>query len=144
MELINPIFDSRVKMMSWMHTWQTVLHVVQVILSYLLMLIFMTYNVWLCLAVVLGAGAGYFFFGWKKSLVVDITEHCHWKETWNPVESRVNMKHRGSGNRNIYRPNYAKIQLNDQNLINKMYISITKFGRTAFLDRAKSGMWNKC
>jgi len=67
----------QVKMMSLMHTWQTVLHMVQVILSYLLMLIFMTYNVWLCLAVILGAGSGYFFFGWKKSLVVDITEHCH-------------------------------------------------------------------
>jgi len=49
----------------------------QVVLSYVLMLIVMTYNVWLCLAVILGAGSGYFFFGWKKSLVVDITEHCH-------------------------------------------------------------------
>jgi copper transporter 1 len=70
-------FLNRVRMISLMHTWQTTLHIVQVILSYFLMLIFMTYNVWLCLAVVLGAGAGYFFFGWKKSLVVDITEHCH-------------------------------------------------------------------
>jgi len=67
----------QVKMVSWMHTWQTFLHMVQVVISYFLMLIFMTYNVWLCLAVVLGAGSGYFFFGWKKSLVVDITEHCH-------------------------------------------------------------------
>jgi len=67
----------QVKMLSTMHAWQTVLHVVQVIISYFLMLIFMTYNVWLCLAVTLGAGSGYFFFGWKKSLVVDITEHCH-------------------------------------------------------------------
>jgi copper transporter 1 len=67
----------QVRMLSLMHMWQTVLHVVQVIISYFLMLIFMTYNVWLCLAVILGAGSGYFFFGWKKSLVVDITEHCH-------------------------------------------------------------------
>jgi len=67
----------QVKMLSWMHSWQTVLHMAQVILSYLLMLIFMTYNIWLCIAVILGAGSGYFFFGWKKSLVVDITEHCH-------------------------------------------------------------------
>lgn len=67
----------QVKMFSLVHSWQTVLHIVQTILSYFLMLIFMTYNVWLCLAVVLGAGFGYFFFGWKKSLVVDITEHCH-------------------------------------------------------------------
>jgi len=64
-------------MMSPMHFFQTFLHMVQMIVSYFLMLIFMTYNVWLCLAVVLGAGVGYFLFGWKKSVVVDVTEHCH-------------------------------------------------------------------
>jgi len=67
----------QVKMRSGMHIWQTCLHVLQVVLSYFLMLVFMTYNVWLCLAVALGAGVGYFCFGWKKSLIVDITEHCH-------------------------------------------------------------------
>jgi len=67
----------KVKMLSWMHGWQTFLHVVQVVISYFLMLIFMTYNVWLCVAIALGAGVGYFFVGWKKSLVIDITEHCH-------------------------------------------------------------------
>lgn len=56
-----------------MHCWQTVLHILQMIVSYFLMLIFMTYNVWLCVAVALGAGAGYFCFGWKKSVVVDVT-----------------------------------------------------------------------
>ena len=66
-----------VKIFSGTHAAQTVLHVVQVIASYFLMLIFMTYNVWLCLAVVLGAGAGYFVFGWKKALIVDTTEQCH-------------------------------------------------------------------
>jgi hypothetical protein len=38
----------------------------------------MTYNVYLCVAVVVGAGVGYFLFGWYKSTAVDITEHCHW------------------------------------------------------------------
>lgn len=65
------------KMLSWAHAIQTTLHIIQIIVSYFLMLIFMTYNVWLCLAVVLGAGVGYFIFGWKKASVVDITEHCH-------------------------------------------------------------------
>jgi len=65
------------KMMSNIHFYQTFLHMVQMILSYFLMLIFMTYNVWLCIAVVLGAGVGYFLFGWKKSVIVDVTEHCH-------------------------------------------------------------------
>ncbi|XP_050084946.1 high affinity copper uptake protein 1 isoform X1 [Anopheles aquasalis] len=64
-------------MLSIMHLFQTLLHIVQVTLSFLLMLIFMTYNTWLCLAVVLGAALGYFLFGWKKSVIVDVTEHCH-------------------------------------------------------------------
>ncbi|XP_069676892.1 high affinity copper uptake protein 1 isoform X2 [Periplaneta americana] len=64
-------------MFSLMHGFQTLLHIVQIVLSYFLMLIFMTYNVWLCLAVVIGAAVGYFLFGWKKSVIVDVTEHCH-------------------------------------------------------------------
>ncbi|KAK9887614.1 hypothetical protein WA026_023573 [Henosepilachna vigintioctopunctata] len=64
-------------MWSKMHCFQTFLHMVQMILSYFLMLIFMTYNVWLCIAIVIGAGIGYFLFGWKKSVIVDVTEHCH-------------------------------------------------------------------
>ncbi|CAG7725554.1 unnamed protein product, partial [Allacma fusca] len=39
----------KVKMFSVIHAWQTVLHLVQTIISYFLMLIFMTYNIWLCL-----------------------------------------------------------------------------------------------
>ncbi|XP_047361271.1 high affinity copper uptake protein 1 isoform X2 [Vespa velutina] len=72
--------DNRVvqpTMLSWMHCFQTFLHIIQVILSYFLMLIFMTFNTWLCFAVVLGATLGYFLFGWKKSVIVDVTEHCH-------------------------------------------------------------------
>ena len=49
----------------------------QVTVSYMLMLVFMTYNVWLCLAVALGAGAGYFCFGWRKQSTHDVNEHCH-------------------------------------------------------------------
>ncbi|XP_041482074.1 high affinity copper uptake protein 1-like isoform X2 [Lytechinus variegatus] len=65
------------RILSWGHVIQTLLHIVQVTLSYFLMLIFMTYNGYLCIAVVLGAGTGYFVFGWKKAIVVDINEHCH-------------------------------------------------------------------
>lgn len=64
-------------MLSWMNLLQTVLHAIQVTVSFLLMLVFMTYNYWLCLAVVAGASTGYFLFGWKKSVIVDVTEHCH-------------------------------------------------------------------
>lgn len=59
------------------HALQSFLHIVQVTISYMLMLVFMTYNVWLCLAVVLGAGAGYFCFGWRKTSTHDTNEHCH-------------------------------------------------------------------
>lgn len=64
-------------MMSRAHAWQTFLHGVQVLVSYMLMLVFMTYNTWLCAAVVLGSATGYFLFGWRESVVVDFTEHCH-------------------------------------------------------------------
>ncbi|XP_039492551.1 high affinity copper uptake protein 1 [Drosophila santomea] len=48
------------------HIVQSVLNLLQIVISYLLMLIFMTFNYWLCLAVILGLGLGYFFFGWNK------------------------------------------------------------------------------
>lgn len=65
-------------MLSLSHLLQTVLHIIQVMVSYFLMLVFMTYNAYLCIAVAAGAGVGYFLFSWKKAVVVDITEHCHW------------------------------------------------------------------
>jgi hypothetical protein len=67
----------RTQMISTAHFIQTILHIIQVFMSYCLMLAFMTYNVWLCLAVILGAGTGYFMFGWKRAVVVDVNEHCH-------------------------------------------------------------------
>uniref|UniRef100_K1QSH6 Copper transport protein n=1 Tax=Magallana gigas TaxID=29159 RepID=K1QSH6_MAGGI len=75
--LSDPQVKSRLSMISGSHLTQTLLHVIQVFVSYCLMLVFMTYNVWLCIAVLLGAGAGYFFFGWKRAVVVDVNEHCH-------------------------------------------------------------------
>lgn len=62
---------------SRLHLLQTALHLIQVILSYFLMLIVMTYNVWLFLAVVLGATLGYWGFGWIRNRSIDLTEHCH-------------------------------------------------------------------
>lgn len=59
------------------HLVQTGMHIGQVFISYCLMLIFMTYNIWLCIAVCLGAGLGYFFFGRGRSLASEANEHCH-------------------------------------------------------------------
>ncbi|XP_062414724.1 high affinity copper uptake protein 1 isoform X2 [Pungitius pungitius] len=67
----------RQRMLSPAHFLQTLLHIVQVVVSYILMLVFMTYNAYLCIAVAAGAGMGYFLFSWRKAVVVDITEHCH-------------------------------------------------------------------
>lgn len=66
-----------VKMLSVAHMTQSLLHIVQVALSYTLMLAFMTFNGYLCISVLLGAGTGYFLFCWRKLTVVDVTEHCH-------------------------------------------------------------------
>ena len=63
------------------HVIQTLLHMLQVTVSYFLMLIVMTYNVWLFIAVILGAGAGYFLFakfrGPGTRILQDENEHCH-------------------------------------------------------------------
>ncbi|XP_047426199.1 high affinity copper uptake protein 1 isoform X1 [Mugil cephalus] len=67
----------RQRMLSPAHFMQTLLHIIQVVISYFLMLVFMTYNGFLCIAVAAGAGMGYFLFSWRKAVVVDITEHCH-------------------------------------------------------------------
>lgn len=48
----------------------------------------MTYNVWLCVAVVAGAAVGYFLFGWKKSVIVDVTEHCHWQKLSDRLDDK--------------------------------------------------------
>lgn len=59
---------------SSVHMVQTLLHVVQVFVGFLLMLIFMTYNVWLCLAVLLGAGVGYYCFAWRVRALTDMLD----------------------------------------------------------------------
>ena len=46
-----------------LHIVQTLLHMVQVAVGYILMLVVMTYNLWLFFAVILGAGLGYLVFG---------------------------------------------------------------------------------
>ncbi|KAH0956096.1 hypothetical protein HN011_000254 [Eciton burchellii] len=52
---------------SGVHFFQTLLHVVQVVVGYFLMFIFMTYNCWLCIAVALGTALGYWLFAWEKA-----------------------------------------------------------------------------
>ncbi|XP_070581959.1 high affinity copper uptake protein 1-like [Ptychodera flava] len=63
-------------MFSCYHIMQTFLHLIQVTISYALMLVAMTYNVWMFLSVVSGLVVGHFLFAWKRSTNVDINEHC--------------------------------------------------------------------
>lgn len=51
------------------HSVLTLLQTFQYIIGYLLMLIAMTFNLWLFLAVVLGMGTGYFLFAWMKKKI---------------------------------------------------------------------------
>ncbi|XP_077163208.1 protein SLC31A2 isoform X1 [Paroedura picta] len=47
------------KLFLW-HSTQTLLHVVQVVLGYLVMLAVMSYNVWIFLGVIVGSAIGYY------------------------------------------------------------------------------------
>lgn len=58
------------------HLTQTLMHLIQVTVSYALMLIVMTFNVWLVLAIILGATVGFFFFGWIRQRSIDVAENC--------------------------------------------------------------------
>ncbi|XP_046558539.1 high affinity copper uptake protein 1-like isoform X1 [Haliotis rubra] len=53
-------------MLSKRHVIQTALYLVQFLIGYVLMLVVMTYNVWIMVATVVGIGLGYFFCGWAE------------------------------------------------------------------------------
>ncbi|XP_048856777.1 high affinity copper uptake protein 1-like isoform X6 [Brienomyrus brachyistius] len=64
------------QMFSLCHLLQATLHITQVVLSQLLMLLFMSYNGYLCTALAAGAGLGFFLFGRKKAAPVGVPAHC--------------------------------------------------------------------
>lgn len=64
------------RILNKVHIIQALLHIIQMTISYGLMLVAMTYNYWLFLSLVVGFGFGYLFFGWIRSNVIDRNEHC--------------------------------------------------------------------
>ncbi|KAF7988006.1 hypothetical protein HCN44_007500 [Aphidius gifuensis] len=48
------------------HIYQTIIHMIQFTCGYILMFIFMSFNIWLGIAVVFGSGFGYWLFAWNK------------------------------------------------------------------------------
>ncbi|XP_055989269.1 high affinity copper uptake protein 1-like [Sorex fumeus] len=63
------------QLLSAAHLLQTAMHVLQVGLSYLLMLTAMTYNAYFGLALLAGAGIGYWLFGGRKAEDVESQTH---------------------------------------------------------------------
>ncbi|XP_005101551.1 probable low affinity copper uptake protein 2 [Aplysia californica] len=48
------------------HMLQTLMYLLQFVWGYVIMLSVMTFNVWILVAVLVGFGIGYFFFGWGE------------------------------------------------------------------------------
>ena len=65
-----------IRLFSVPHGIQSLLHTIQAVLSYTLMLSFMTFNVYICLSIILGTGIGYFMFCWRRITVVHVSD-CH-------------------------------------------------------------------
>lgn len=71
------LLSFRTRLISCSHMNQTLLHIIQMTITYLLMLVAMSFNTYLFLAVVLGGGVGHFLFGWRRSSAINHNEHCH-------------------------------------------------------------------
>lgn len=58
------------------HGIQTLLHFIQLTVGYCLMLVAMTFNGWLFLAIVLGSGLGYFSLDWIRQKHIENQTCC--------------------------------------------------------------------
>lgn len=76
---VIPIFSTTREMFSVGHFTSTLLYMLQVLFAYLLMLAFMLFNVWICLAIIFGAAAGHFLLAQKAIALQDSAneDYCH-------------------------------------------------------------------
>ncbi|XP_062575656.1 high affinity copper uptake protein 1-like [Saccostrea cucullata] len=58
------------------HGLQTILYCIQMINSYILMLIIMTFNVWAFICTIAGLGLGYFLCGWAYPIIEEKIGSC--------------------------------------------------------------------
>ncbi|XP_071507086.1 high affinity copper uptake protein 1-like [Diadema antillarum] len=70
--LVEEQAEGQIPMLSWMHLLLSAIYVVRVFLFYTLMLVVMTGNVCIFLAVVLGATLGYFLFSGRDSICFNL------------------------------------------------------------------------
>lgn len=74
-----PIFSTVNEMFSWENVSSTMLYMLQVVFAYLLMLAFMLFNVWICIAIIMGAAFGHFLLSHKAIAYQDSAneDYCH-------------------------------------------------------------------
>ncbi|XP_041482041.1 high affinity copper uptake protein 1-like [Lytechinus variegatus] len=69
--LVEEQAEGQIRFFSWSHLILTALYGLQTLAFYLLMLIAMTFNVYLLMSIVIGASIGYFMFAWLCSVKVN-------------------------------------------------------------------------
>jgi len=75
--LIPTLFYSD-RLLNRLHLLQTLLQIFHTTLGMWLMLIYMTFNVWLILGLTIGSGFGYFLFAWNVLPDDDVIQGtCH-------------------------------------------------------------------
>ncbi|XP_071802804.1 high affinity copper uptake protein 1-like [Asterias amurensis] len=73
-QILEKHAEGEIAILSLPHVIQTLLQVLLTGIGYILMLIVMTYNMWLVISVLIGVGLGYFASAWKRHIAVDTQE----------------------------------------------------------------------
>lgn len=91
---IKGLYRYRHSIKSREHFLQTLLYMVQMVCSYLLMLVVMTYNVWVVLTVLLALGAGFFVLGWRVQQIgtIQVDEPCQRECHTSPTKPELGKK----------------------------------------------------
>ncbi|KAH9421511.1 hypothetical protein DERP_012243 [Dermatophagoides pteronyssinus] len=74
-----PLFATIKEMFSPMNIYSTFLYSLQVLFAYYLMLAFMLFNIWICLAILAGAAIGHFILAERNQALTDhiVEDYCH-------------------------------------------------------------------